>query len=554
MLISKRRLKWSVLACLFASVLMLFQPTRSWLQRVLVTGLLGAEWSVAELILHSEHSIVEARNLSWQRKTGSRQFVFESKRSWFAIDGVGLVDRRFLLPKVVLQDARLELVELNTQTSKLPTPAWKQQLASLVSRVEWESVRKNLDSLTLTSEINLNWNQRIERWVNRSREIVEEANRLESQVVALNNPLRFEEVIRLKLAKLEELAVEQKLVAQQFESVDLQLEQETQKVVASLARDQVRLAELARTGDLEAQQRQICEQLAVAIAAELWNQLGPYAEVVNCVMESTAHESQPRYNTNTRFMRREMELLNVSEMKMRGHFESRVGRIPYSALGHWKKTVDSSSNIHQLLRWEFQFNSLEPIKVTAMQDTGSAEQIQIVLNFNHEHKPGMNSLSSGSSDSPTRLTLDSTRSELAGTLEIYADCASLLGDATADLLLAKETDSSSEECIRVGLSGDWEAPKFFALGELPVQLRASLKTEIDQQITRCTSAASTKLKFEVEGQLNRMRTSVAALRTAGQVQAAQFTTQLLATQSRLQQRFDSQIGTEFARRPGAVQR
>lgn len=574
MLISKRRLRWMAIGLLLACVLMMLRPTRSWIERAWIARAISPQLTVGELIVHSQKTIVEARDLKWRVDGSStpksistgvlgRTFGASARRCWLAFDRDSLPTGNLRFPKVVLQDANFYLAKgLPSANNSLED--WRQQLAREFVEFSWEALQRELHCLPATATLRSVCCQRIEGWVERSRQIQAEAAQLEHQVEAMDNPLRFEESIKAKLARFQQLADEQRSLVSQLDELESSLATESAQLNQLHQQDLQSFVELSTEAKLkpaiESRLAEFERQFASALGDAVWHQLAPYGEIVDSVSHAAASFRNADYDVTVWPVEFGAEHLQRSDLKAAGEFQAGLVKSRYQTSGTWRITQSAPAQTFREFNFltAFQVDSNQ-LDVSSQYDSrqSTSTQLQIVMTGGPQPAPKL--ADSSPSDQAveltpsTQATLASESGKLTGSLSVTPSFLKLL-TRKLPVELLDSIAANSDEPLRFDLSGDWEQSQLNLICAAPAWLEQAVEKQAIQQSQAAIARSQLRLDTEFRDQLLQFRQLVdVALRDARQATAAD-ERKLLASQSRMHEQLDFTSGAEFARRPGEINR
>lgn len=572
MLISKRRLRWLSISLLIACLLLLLRPTRNWIDRWAVAHFVGPQIRVGELLLHPKYSLVEARELSWVGVDQNRRFELNVGCGWFGYDQLGLIDRHTRLPKVILQSADLRLDRVVAVPGYMDV--WKQHLARQVSQLDWSCIEGQLGCLTSTRELKRLWSSNIERWVSRSQQILAEADHLERQTDRMDNPLRFELSLHEKLNSLQQLAGEQASLMKRFDDLSEQIDAETARLHELHGRDQIKLAGLVigntSYDSLTRERVQLCRELAHGLGHTFWRQTACYAEIIDQVLQASQGNARPSYDVNIRSNRHGNEWLALSDWRASGEFNCGGLTTPYKASGNWLLTQEPSRPRQLELVWQATFyREQSQIEVRTQHASQRSPQthweiLQGPQDSATASKPMLNS----PAPIRSRLELNSQFGKLQGTAALTASTLSRLAQelntqwhdsesasALTTLMQAVPTGKELDgQPLEFDVDGTWSDASLHLRGDVPTWLSQSVATAIDRRVQVASDANRQRLDHEFDSQLSELQKLVAVAVADCRSLTAHHGQQLLATQDRVQRQLADMTGTEFARRPAAINR
>ncbi len=548
MLISKRRLQWSAIALLVLCAAMLFRPTRQLIDQLAVSNLVDPRITVGELIGHTSHSVLEVRNLEWSDSDQAGAMAIRARIGWFVLGKNALAHGQLGLQKFVAHDV---CVHLNSGSKPLPVhiDPWKLHVAKRVADLDWDNIRKNLPSILAIRELNESWSSRIERWVVRSKQIVLQAELIDRETSVMDNPLRFEESIREKIARLEVLREEQSLLTEQFANIHNTLATESTRINGQQAADLANIAQLIG-GDqseikLDEQRKALCIELQQEIAQALWNRFQAFAEAGQQLRAIQLSRQSPDYDRNIRAPHAGTSRVpsNV-DFKLSGMFASGDQESPFTASGRWSTGQGlkhaSKSSLAILAKFETNQASVE---VKTRFDLQSTAPTHIQLTARHL----------GSSDQAFDAHLTADDSHLNGTLSITSAALEWIeSESLAQLLGSEKQTEHLCTPLQFQLAGTWEQPQTLASVEAPNWLAKCVHDQQHRQIESQLQQARHVLQDDFQQELSKLQELIHLAAQQGRSELGSHSQQLLATQTRLQQHLDKMTGTEFARRPSST--
>ncbi|MCA9159860.1 MAG: hypothetical protein KDA72_16105 [Planctomycetales bacterium] len=574
MQISKRRLRWAAIGLLIACVLLMLRPTRTWIEQAWIARALSPQLTVGELVIHSQKSIIEARELKWHVCGSStpessctavrrRAFGVSARRCWLAVDRDSLPSGRLHLPKVILQDANFFL-ETGLPSASNSLENWQHRLARQTAGFSWDALQKKPSCLLATEQLRSAWCQRIEGWLERSPQIQIEAAQLEHQIEAMDNPLRFEQSIKAKLMRYQQLADEQRSLVCHLDQLEESLVTESVRLNQLHEQDLRSLVELTtevKLGHrLDSNHAGLEREFAVALGDAVWNQLAPYGEIVDNISHGAVSIRTADYDVTVRPVEYGAEHLQRSELKAAGVFRVGIVKARYQTSGTWRIAQNSPAQTFREFNFftAFQVDSGQ-LNVSCQYDSrqSTINQLQIVMTEGQQ--PTAKMADSSPSDhavelaQPTQATLASDAGKLTGSLIVSPRSLTLL-PWRMPVELLESIGNHSDQPLRFDVSGGWEQPHFKFHGAAPVWLEQAVEKLAIQQSQAAIAQSQLRLDTEFGNQLLQLRQLVdVVLRDARRATAAD-EKELLARQSRMHKRLDSTSGAEFARRPGEVNR
>lgn len=573
MLISQRRLKWSAVMLLTLCCILLFRPLRSSLDQLLLRRVLHPSLHVGELVFHNEHSIVEARHLRLVGQQGKRRVGMAATRGWFAIDQAALVDAQIEMPKVVLQDVRMFMNTVPSSAS-YEQLGWKNYVANRIAALDWQKIKSNLDSLLASQDLADTWQRRIDRWLQRSDQILKQANEVEQQAQSLDNPLRSEDVLRMKLAQVEEMAKEQEILIDQYDGVKKLLDAERKRLQELHKVDLQRIADVARGNTpVEGQpdRLELGRELATGIAHSVWKRFASYAEVTDSVAMLARAKRPEAHDVNVR-RQHGRRLLDVQEIKAQGVYEYGVLRTPFEATGKCALLDAADFSRQCVLDWEVAYQEeQEQISVQILHDSQLSNANRLLMNI-HSHLVGpvarvdaeaspsdrvgdLNNLVADAVPGRQLVHCELTSQadgELQGALVVHAAGFKIVDDPALVRLAQKLETAGSSRQIEFVIRGSWGEPHLMLCEPPPAWLLAAVEDEIQAELAAVRSDAEQRLEIEFRTSQEQLQRIIDTVVERSRQLAQDQRQQLLATQARLQKQLDAMTGAEeFARRPPA---
>jgi hypothetical protein len=550
-----RRFQLATLLLLCVCLAAFFGPTKFWIGQLILSRGLHPNLSADALQIHWGKSVVEARELRWEAVEQDRKFGLAARQAWFAVDPVGVVDRRLSLPKVILQDARLYVDDCNPR-SESEVNIWQQHLDAKLAQLQWQQLQQRFESIAATQALTQVWNSRTERWVNRSRTVLDQAEVLGAEDQTHDNPLREEELLRTKLASIDEMVEEQELLLTQFENVQNVLEAETNRLARLRQQDQQQISMISLDGELLPntlqQQSRLSVELAEDFARRAWRRFASYAEVADRLAQVTFSAPRPAYDLNVRANSRDNTLLNLSDVAVEGQFESNGRHAPFSATGNWMRTQDQQTLTECLsLDWHFLYQppdaSARVDLEHAASEESSAVHIRLAVQPTEYAETQRDERVAVDADRPPELEaeLTSLHGELQGTLKLRIGSLQLLArDTPAG---AFDWTEQSNEPIAIQVLGSWTAPAFTLAGNAPKWLLLNVRRQTEKVLDDATSKARARLDEEFNGELEQLRQTVQEVVRKGRTQTETDQQQLVAIRDRLQNQLDRLTGDAVAR-------
>ena len=548
---------------------LLVRPPRSWIDRWIVSKMIHRDLKVQELHFHTDDSVVETRNLAWHARYKGRSVELHSPLGWFAMDPEALIDARLKFPMAVLEDAHLYLEDGALPTVSPPS-IWQQHLAGKIAQLDWQEIEKHFNSLLAADRLSEIWSERIERWIQRSQSVLEQARVLESDTQSLDNPLRSEELIQEKIARLGQLTEEQQQLIGQFDGAGKLLLAETNRLSEMRDEELEWLASLITDVPHEADgaepsiQHGLAERTLIQLCGQLWEQYYSFAEVVDLLTHTAGGQEQPSYQLDVRGDSRSLPLLDLSELKANGLFECSGRQTRFTACGHYTVRQDVDYRRQRSCQWQFQFS---PRNLTIHVDVSRPEDNH--LGLNHVHLQVSHARQDKDDAAVSLIDDDDTVSTPAPFLEAFV-CSSDVGlEGTLSVIPSAITAEGSEPfgiindailsrqlpadtAIEYEIVGSWKQPRLTLHSASGTDILPAVEQEIREQLDGLKQQSATRLHEELDARLSKLRGLVATATEQGRAITTEHHDQLMATQSRLESSLNDLKNTEFARRATAT--
>ncbi|MEZ6135461.1 MAG: hypothetical protein R3C53_11185 [Pirellulaceae bacterium] len=538
MLISFRRFQWGLIALLALTAACLVRPVRSWLDQITARQL-HPNLTVGEAYLHGKHSVVEIRKFNWTSEDAGIEVALSADTAWFAVDAEPLLDRRVVLPRALIQDATLTMDAERPQVT-VSVSVWQQQLAQRVATLDWNQIKDHFSSLLAAEDLTQSWSERISRWVARSQEIADEAETLRKEVQDLDNPLRFEEVVRQKIARLQQLSNEQAVLCDQFGGIEKLLQSETEQLHEKLNAEQ-RAIEDRFEAECEnpALTNEIALDLLLSEARSVWQGLRCYAEVGDRLVRSAAPPRTIQNEFNVRANHR--PLVDLQDIDVEGLFMYDNRHVPFQLTTHYHESLNSFYASQQGGLWQLAFQpDLAKVAVTVCNRISQPNVNDLQLSVATSQTSASFSGEQSVEEYPVQVVLATDGNTLCGQLDLLP----------SDLLRAFEV--ASQNSLQLSVGGTWNQPEFGTEQPLPPWLMALARRKIEAALTEARMVAASELKTQFAERLAKLDRVATSTVQAGLQSATAHREQTLGTLAQFQRQLEETAGVEFARRPGAA--
>lgn len=491
MLVSKRRMWFGSVCSLTVLCIIFIRPVRSWVDRAIANRLVDSHLTVSELHFHPARSSVEAHNPTWQGVEEDRRFSLAADRAWLMYDSNSLIDCKFHISRLLLENSRMQLGGVSATTSSRKS-LWQSELAKRVRRLDWTAVREHFESLVIANRTIESWKTKIDIWLEQSDEILKQAKALKDTSTVANNSLRYENELQRRLLRLDQFAAEQKFLMDQFNAIDHTLEAEIKNLHSHHERESSWL--VGHTREIASDQRQtsaeFSNRLCVEIACDIWTQHSVFGEVSDRFVRSTLVEASDPIDQNI-LPASEVSAFSLKNVSVSGEFLHQNSATPFHLCGsvHVPITRIPTSPVMKL-----QSNFYRPdrrIQVSTIHDpTESYNSIAI--------------LSTNGSQTLTRLDINSRLGSLSGTLELTADA--IANFDTAEMKAISNSMRKRElNAIVMRVEGSWIAPKFTLNEKVPEWLDQTVSEMLAEQLEPARREADTRSSQQLQRCITKLR-------------------------------------------------
>ncbi len=568
MLISRRRLQWSMIGLLGLLAVVLVRPARSYLDAFTAQWIVDSRLSVGKIQIHNRASVLELEDLRWSSASGARRIGFEAPRAWVAVDAEQLVVKQVRCPHIQVEDARLFVQSVDPRAApELGNQLWQRNLARQVVSLDWEDVRRHVQSLLAARETHQTWSERIGRWVTRSQEILTHIQSLE-EASDHSNPLRHEQQLVASLEKVQELSQEQSVLASQFDGIQKLLQSECAHLEQKFESEWAELEKSAMTDESE---MSVAHDTLLDVARQYWLLIADYGEISTGMASAwPRYRSQPAYDRDILVSDRQRSLVDLEELTVQGVFQHGDRQTPFGLVADcaiWQDPVTEPTTPQQQSqsRWEYRFVDIDYLIHTHVQKPAESPRridIEAWLSLNPRTDVSPSDLpplpgapqpaDMDDATEPTRIV------ELQGNLQDgqltlrMSLSPTILEPMITDLDSLGEFDiPADEEPLRVSVAGAWQQPEF-DVDQVPSWFQEVIETQLRSLRQTKHADLQRQAREEFSSQLSKLRALVSQSAEEGSLAASRQQEQTLAVSERLQAALDRIRGTAFARRPGAT--
>ncbi|GAB5406220.1 MAG: hypothetical protein Aurels2KO_44510 [Aureliella sp.] len=538
MIISRRRFYWAIVLTLLFALCVLVRPMRTWIDRGLVATATGGSVAVDRLHLHFGESVIEAQGLAIERNEGARHFGLRAAKTWVAVDGVGVIDRRCAAQTVLVEDAVLYLDGDQAIVATPPAVSWFENLSQRMSGISWADLQQHFGSILSADNLATHWEQKVAKLVRDSADVLTQLNQIESETANMDNPLRYEVAVRDRLQRLEQLQAEQEDIMKKFAAARQQLEAEAKQLRSKFDAEKESFAFTAIDGDMSMMANEILD----SSGRTAWQQIASYCEIAARMASVNSSDTSLPWNKNFRNLNG--PLIDLPVVKVAGMFERGPELVPFSVEGAF---ISSTGEDIAESNWDYSFFQLQRIVELGVVATDNETQsISIDAHLDGDESDQNQTVASGE--------IRVAGEELSGEVLVYASAFeynSVASDHSVgreqQILSSALSRQGSDACIAFTVSGTWEAPSLTASQPAQDWLIDQIHESIQPSLQQAIAQATTQMETELHTRLAKIET---AARTAAQGADAivnEHRNPLYAARNRLQASLDELSGASIRR-------
>ncbi len=229
MMISGRRRWLGITVGLGLTAACMFEPCRNRLIQSIATPIVGESIQFDSLAYHRKGNLIEIKHLVMSDSSPFKTVQMVAGRAAAKMDGPMLLEKRFHLAKVRLDDCylqvnhRVPVVADDTdggEGQQAHFPKWKSELDGVITKASWDAMQADCDAFPLADSLERDLDSKVRSWLVRSQQILLHAGQLADNVQSTTNPLRNANEIRQHLKMLEDLDAEQAALEKQLLTMD----------------------------------------------------------------------------------------------------------------------------------------------------------------------------------------------------------------------------------------------------------------------------------------------------------------------------------------------
>ncbi len=232
MMISGRRRWLGLTVGLGLTAACIFEPCRNRLIQSIASPIMGESIQFDSLAYHRKANLIEIKHLVMSDNSPFKTVQMVAGRAAAKMDGPMLLEKRFHLAKVRLDDCYLQVnhpasVTGDTMDGSIGQPGhvpkWQSELDGVLTKATWDAMQADCDAFPLADSLERDLDSKVRSWLVRSQQILLHAGQLADNVQSTTNPLRNANEIRQHLKMLEDLDAEQAALEKQLLSMDSQV-------------------------------------------------------------------------------------------------------------------------------------------------------------------------------------------------------------------------------------------------------------------------------------------------------------------------------------------
>lgn len=571
--ISKRRIKWGFLLVLIAGVMLFVRPPRSWLDKAIVKQI-DPELRVSEVKFYRKDSVVEVGNVLWSKYSDDRAFGLKADRIWLAVDGAPLADRQIVVPRGQIENALLFFNDYAPKSIE-PSNVWNQELAKHSKKINWNEIKQHFASLLAPGDIELSIRQRVDGWIERSRDIQRQVQRITGDIAYGDNPLRYEEELRLKIERIDQLAKEHREIVDSFQGIDGAVLQKCNELKSEL---QLKAREVAsnviNANELLQSKKLIAETLMLQVAKTNWESLTDCGQIAQLVANNLYRSKRGEFNrdmlvsyqgksTNPTF-------IAVGDLRAEGVFAHRDARSPFRLAANVNVAQSDRETVDGVWRYNFFENDkligvrVEKTNAAGETDDRVSVQLRVVPNTREFSSPsdsgselatevGKVNAQKEIDDSWTtredylaKLDATTINGELSGIMELTTLAVDGQPAEAARILRAATRPNDEKLSFQVRVSGRWQDPQFTLQEELPEWLISSIEFQVNEELITLNSDADKEIRADFDRTVLEITNLVRLITENGKAIVESHGQQLTTARAMLQRRLEEFDGTAFS--------
>lgn len=594
MLISKRRIKWGLLLVLVAGVMIFVRPPRTWLDRALVRQI-DPTLTVNQVTVYRKDAVVEVDQPQWKKKSDGRSFGLKADRLWLAVDAKPLKKRKIVVAKGQIENALLYFNDYAPSTAET-SDVWTLEMDKHAHAIDWEEVKQHFANQLSPEDINGPIRQRIDGWLQQSRDIQAQVQRITSDYSYDDNPLRYEEELRRKIERIDQLNKEHQSIVGNFDGIVATVQQKCAELKAELRTQAQEVArEVINASELQASKQVIAETLMLQIARQSWNQLTDCGQIAQLMAANFYQSKRGEFNVDlpvsVEGQTPDTTFVSVSNLMASGVFSRGETRSPFRLAANVRLKQETQDLVSGVWKYNF-FEGDKLIGVIAEQPDAPSTGNEITTEGTQQKMapevlvqlkvlPANETVASPSdlaeaaatdSDEPVtveemddswieredymaKLTASTRNGRLHGILELTT--RALDGqpeDAARIIRNAVERSGKTHLSFEVRVSGHWQDPQFVVQEKLPAWLSRSIESEVNQELLTLNDEADAEIKADFDRRALEIQDSVRVAVQNGLAIAESHRQQLITARAMLQRRlqeFDGSLSTSRYQPPTA---
>ncbi|GIW99094.1 MAG: hypothetical protein KatS3mg111_2427 [Pirellulaceae bacterium] len=607
MLISRRRVRWAVSLGLLSTALLLLAPARERGLAYLLSRSLDERATASRAAVIPHRNLLLIEGLQWQHALPGETVSLRMPECWLHVDRQAILDGRLRIVRGKSDHAELAVFSTGSSPS-LSTPRaeeqssasqnhalhasspiwdWQLELLRCASQIDWRRLQGELRSFVHADHLHHTWRSRIQQWVQRSDQIVDDVTAVTDRAASAN-PLREGEDVLAALNRAQSLLEEQSLLAQQFDTLQQLLEVETKQLEQQFAQELTELDArvLQHTVMSEQQVDQLLDRFLRMAALKTWGRQRP-------MLQGASLLAQHMTPLHTPDLERYVGIPNEDWLELMYFDGAGMARLQYATTpfrfrvtmrGAWHRetpvsgahALDGTTNPRELplvlptatSNWTFEFGTHADTRIRC-NVAQPKDQVEFTLQVRRKvsGEPlspsdvvyGSPPTDSASGGEGWRLLISGTAGDdqLDAVLQLTAaELAAVVADTAAPALPDFTGDGNAMDELADGvvrLRGRWSAPVVTTAGQRPAWLHQLLLDRYQQLLQERLAAEKEILRKEFADRLANTSRLIVRAAAEGQSVLASHREELARLDRSLRYYWAVFDDSAFARRPESPQ-
>lgn len=569
MRVSSRRLLWGFNCLLLLAVCLIFRPLRSWIDQTIIARAIHPNLKVQEIHFHPDKvdtglSVIEANHFEWSATHGNRNFGISAEKAWVVIENESLIDKSVSIPKALLQQSKMYLesipdvraIAVNNSPSNAPGSLWQQQLNSRFGDLEWNDLRQHFDGVLKLNVFSSQCSSQIDAWVTNTEKLAKQAQLLGSDGDRLGNPLRENNELHERIAKVEQLINQEKTLRSDIADLDSQVRKKLADINAEFE-SHVGLAKRKAEQHKQESRRQIASQVLEQTGGKILSQFKEYAEVADLLCRGSIHKTG--YKADEDYREPDQEIFNLSSLRATGVFVTSDLKSPFRMQSECYLTSKSPFGTTARASFRYQFDARPfTVRLAASSRLAQPEMVDLQIEIIPLEQSAVDltlQIQPDVSIASAQWVIGSNGASIAGELCIDRRLLPLLVDGNSAIAssLSKHLETLDQQGQTVSqvyleLGGTWAAPTWKVSSiEIPQWLEAAIDVQLDQQLRDNQEQLVARLEEHAAAEIDKLGSDLRRRLDLAQKQTELHAQTLVSVATNLKTQIISQANTEFAR-------